>query len=336
MARRILSLTAGALFFAGSLLGAQLVPAAADEAGVIEITEDQTLVVEYDGMGPGAGTENDTATPDFCELSPACRLVKLKVVLPADYDAATNDFAIQVRLDWETGQLPNDQGQENDLDLFLWDQPAGDEPVARSVGTRVPEIVGLSKAEKGTYNVTVRNSLGINRGFTLTVKWINGRLIAPTESVEPGRTEGLFGIEEEEPAPEDEQAFAEPAEQSAIRFGTTTPQFFDPPPVLPSPTSSDDGLGLGLVPIAPDADFDRIGGGTGIEGLLDAGEEKASINSILKQDAVRGPGKPPSGAVLGFWLGAVPVVLLLAFGFVLFRSRPLALSMTSVRASGPG
>jgi hypothetical protein len=327
MPRATKPIAAGLLIAMLSLLCVQLAPASATEVGVMTISECVTVEHEFPALPPGAtpntGDQNDLSTPDICEQVPSCGLVRLKVVLPPDYDAR-NDFAIQVRLEWETGQLPNDQGQANDLDLYLWDEPAKDEPIARSIGTRVPEIVGMTQATNGSYNIVVRNQQGLNSGFKLTVRWINGRYEAPVESQEP--TFGAFTSDEDQTPPA-ESSFDSSSDfesAAAIRDTTAPPQFFEPAPVLPAATPS-----FALDPVVPDADFDRIGGGAGVGGLLDAQEQKASIASILKADKVRKIGKPPSGIVLAFWLAVVPALLLLAIGTALFRRRPLALSVTS-------
>jgi hypothetical protein len=328
MPRATTPLAAGLLIALLSLLCVQLAPASATETGVIEISEGQTIEQSFPALPPGAtpntGDQNDLATPDVCQQFPSCGLVRLKVVLPADYNSS-NDFAIQVRLEWETSQLPNDQGEANDLDLYLWDEPAGDAPIARSIGSRVPEIVGMSQATKGSYNIVVRNQQGLNSGYKLTVRWISGRFEKPVESQDP--TFGGFTADEDQ-APPAESSFDSSSGSSemaaAIRDNPAPPQFFEPAPDLPAVTPS-----FALDPVVPDADFDRIGGGAGVGGLIDAQEQKASIASILKADKVRKAGKPPSGIVLAFWLAVVPILLLIAIGTALFRRRPLALSVAS-------
>ncbi|MEA3075607.1 MAG: hypothetical protein QOF60_515 [Actinomycetota bacterium] len=303
-----------------------IVPASAKPQGDITVREGQTIVRDFPAMGAGAGTENQSAHPDLCQQSPTCDVVKLHIVLPADFDES-NEFAVQVRLDWNTRQLPNDQGQANDLDLFLWDEPAGDPtapaPIARSVGTRVPEIVGLSKPQKGTYNITIRNASGVNEGYKLTVRWIDGRLSTPLESQEPDRaTSGDGSV--------DEQAAAPPADSGGTAFKfrpSQAPAFL--PPSSPGSGSTITGFGQST---GVDPQLDRIGAGSGdLSSLLGGDERKAAIASIIRQDAKHGPARPPSGVVMVVWLGAVPLVLLAAIGLLLYRFRPVAMSMTAVR-----
>jgi hypothetical protein len=325
--RRLAPLALGTLGVA--LAAGLIVPASATPRAEMSVTEGQTVVKEYPAMGAGAGTENETAHPNVCESSPTCDVVKLRIPLPADFDQ-TNEFAVQIRLDWNTRQLPNDQGQSNDLDLFLWDDaaadPTGDSPLARSVGTRVPEIVGLSKPQKGTYDITVRNSSGVNEGYKLTVRWINGRLTTPIESQEPDRLASSDGSLDEAPA-------APPADSGGATFKfrpSEAPAFLTPGGSVNSSTSY-----LGVVGTVLDPQLAQIGGGSGdLSSLLGGDERQAAIASIIRQDAKRGPAKPPSGLAIGVWLGAMPLALLAAIGLLLYRFRPVAMSMAPVRRAG--
>ena len=287
-------------------------PAGAVTRDVVRLAEGQTVSRDYPDMGPAAGTENETALPAVCEASPTCDLIPLTIVLPADY-SPSNDFAIQIRLDWETEQLPNDQGQANDLDLFLWglDEEGGDELIARSVGTRVPEIVGAGQPDKGDYKVTVRNSLGYNAGYKLTFRWISGRIDLPEESEDPGRP--AFTPGEDEPprvAPPPAGGRAQPV------FGEGSAAA---PPDLGDPIRTP----LGDAPVFGDPDF--LGPGVSdLDALLQAPPGGQSLR--FRRSNQLGPAEPPSGMALAIWLIVVPAVL--AGGALLWfvRRRPAALS----------
>ncbi len=312
-------------------LAAVVVPLPANalpEDGV-SIGEGQRKVIAYDGMGLGFSTENETAQPDLCEALPTCRVIPLEVVLPDDFDAATNDFAVQVRLDWETSQLPNNQGQANDLDLFVWDEPQGDDPLARSVGTQVPEIVGLGQPQKGKYNIVVRNSLGNNVGFKLTFRWIDGRLVVPDESQEPSFT----------PFFESGEAFQDGPTPPAPDGGFAGSSFIPTRPApsrVPVGSSLSSGAFPSIVPTAPDelasssleVDEFVVGGPDDIRALLGAGADdpEGGLALFASPVAATGPLDPPSSALLWFWFGVAPLVLLVGLTLFMIRRRPAVLS----------
>ncbi|HVF32823.1 MAG TPA: hypothetical protein VM933_07290, partial [Acidimicrobiales bacterium] len=304
------------------------VPASGFETDAVSISEGQRIVKSYPGMGPGVSTENETAQPDLCENAPTCTVVPLNVVLPADFDPDTNDFAVQVRLDWVTSQLPNNQGQANDLDLFVWDRPQGDAPLGRSVGTVVPEIVGLAQPQKGAYNIVVRNSLGNNVGFKLTFRWIDGRLVAPEESQEPSFTPFFESGESSQdgPTPPPDPDAPTPSRGS---FGSTRPSGTGSfssggfPSIVPDEPSTGVGSTSGM-----DDEF-TFGGQTDIRALLGAGvgDPQGGLELFSTRTAATGPAKPPSPLLFWFWLGAVPLILLGALAVLMLRRRPDVLSL---------
>jgi hypothetical protein len=301
------------------------VPAAAFETDTVSISEGQRIVKSYPGMGPGFSTENETAQPDLCENAPTCTVIPLKVVLPDDFDPATNDFAVQIRLDWETSQLPNNQGQANDLDLFVWDRPQGDEPLGRSVGTVVPEIVGLGQPQKGEYNVVVRNSLGNNVGYKLTIRWIDGRLVTPDESQEPSFTPFFASGESSQdgPTPPPDADASSRTPGSARPIGPSSYSSGGFPSIVPEEPKGDVGSTTSL-----DEEF-AFGAHTDIRALLGAGagDPQGGLELFSTRTAASGPAKPPSPILLWFWLGAVPLILLGALALLMLRRRPEVLSI---------
>lgn len=308
-----------------ALLTTAPVPAAGFETEAVTLSEGKRVVKSYPGMGPGVSTENETAQPDLCENAPTCTVVPLNVVLPEDFDPDTNDFAIQVRLDWETSQLPNNQGQANDLDLFVWDRPQGDDPIGRSVGTQVPEIVGLAQPQKGAYNIVVRNSLGNNVGFKLTFRWIDGRLVTPEESQEPSFTPFFESGEstQDGPTPPPDPQLAAPAgrdsfDSSRLSASASSGGFPSIVPEEPAEVGSTASL---------DDEF-SFGGPTDIRALLGAGvgDPQGGLELFSTRTAATGPAKPPSPLLFWFWLGVVPLVLLGALAVLLLRRRPDVLS----------
>jgi hypothetical protein len=189
------------------------------------------------------------------------------------------------------------------------------------VGTRVPEIVGLSKPQKGTYFITVRNSSGVNDGYKLTVRWINGRLDALTESQEP--VAGSFGDEGEGEFTPEETAPSSAGPDMRLR-PSQAPAFLRPSGV------SGIGPSIGFSPPSADPELASIGSGSGnLSSLLGGDDRQAAITSIIRQDANRGPSEPPSGVLVAFWFGFVPLALLGGIGLLLYRLRPVAMSIAT-------
>ncbi len=333
---RILQAAAAAAI---ALAGVGLVPspATAGTTTAISITEGGRVVKSFPGMGPGFSTENETAEPNFCKTAPTCTVVPLQVNLPSDFDPEKNDFAVQIRLDWETTQLPNNQGQQNDLDLFVWDEPQGKEPLGRSVGTVVPEIVGLAQPQKGKYNIVVRNSFGNNVGYKLTVRWIDGRLVKPDESQEPTFTP-FFESGETTQAGPTPSGSADGGSSSGAGF--TTPRATPRTPRIPPPGSFGGGGFPSIVPEVPSSGGTAFGSTTGLDSEFGAGGQE-DIRALLgaggdaptgglelfkTRAAAAGPVEPPSSVLLWFWLAVVPLVLLGALALFVIRRRPTMLS----------
>ena len=302
-------------------------PALATAQKLVSISEDQKVVLvmpaiqggELGAQGSDSSVGYPSATPSFCTSSPSCDVIPLKVVLPPDYDHDTNDFAVQVRLDWTTTDLPNHQGQANDLDLFIWDQPEGADPVDRSSGGVVPEIAGLAQPEKGNYAIVVRNTTGVNNGYKITVKWINGRLVPQSESQEPE-----FSAFNEDNGPSAYTPTAAPG---------TTKSHVPPPAFFPSSLPTSGGGLTSLFTPANDSQLSALGGSSddALRALLGTNADKAAAGlaaqALFATQATRGTAKAPPGVLLVFWFGFVPLLLLAVGAFLLYRRRPTALSI---------
>ena len=320
--RRLASLavTAG-LFGLLALSPAMPVSALDQAANTIRVTENQTVEKDFGPISsaeplPGLPSPAPRLnTPDRCKQATYCDVIPLEVVLPPTLKPS-DEFFVTVTLDWKTSTLPGvsagghdyTRAQEvNDLDLYVWTDPAGDEPVQQSSTDTTPEKLRLFRPSKGKYSIVVFNYMGPNTGYKLTVSYKPEKIVPPFESLAPDfNPVATPSVPFEAPVEQPEAPPALPIDTSAPVVTTTTAPV-PPKEVTPAP----------LTPVAvdPDPDFTNFSD--------DAFDKQLAAPStdVLREKQVKalGPPKPASSTSLVFWLAVVPLLLVAAGGIWLSR-----------------
>jgi hypothetical protein len=299
------------------------------QAQGLRVQENQAVEQEYPPI-PGQNPIPDVppparnlTTPDDCRTVPWCDVIPLEVLVPPTLQAA-DEFFVNVELSWETQRIP--QGPEvpgngpvtnetpvNDLDLYIWEEPAGEEDVAASTTDVIPEVARLFRPTKGKYQIVVVNYVGPNTGYKLKVSYKPEIIEPPFELLEPVFEPPARPVTELVPSqpPLDLSSGPEPggADLSALPSPpVSAPVAAVPePPVVPS---------LEPVPVEPDPDFANF---------TDSEFEDALAappgSDVLRERRARvvGPAEPASPASLVFWLALVPVALVAGGGVWLAR-----------------
>jgi hypothetical protein len=312
-----------------SLTPAMPVSALDQTANTIRVTENQTVEKDFPPLAsaeplPGLPSPAPRLnTPDRCRQATYCDVVPLEVALPPTLKPS-DEFFVSVALDWKTQTLPGvsaggadyTKPQDiNDLDLYVWADPAGDEPIQASSTAARPEKLRLFRPAKGKYSIAVINYQGPNTGYTLRVEYKPEKIVPPFESLAPD-----FNPVATPPVP-----FVPPVDQSEAppglpidtsgRAETTTTTAAPPPEAKPAPLSP--------VVVDPDPDFTNFADDAFDQQLA------APTTDVLTETQVKsvGPPKPASTSSLVFWLAIVPLLLAAAGGFWLSRKGSAVLRM---------
>jgi hypothetical protein len=170
-------------------------------------------------------------------------------------------------------------------------------PAKKSVTTEASETVSLSSPTSGNYFVVVNNALGVNSGYSLTVTSVY------RHGERPAELDGVAGAVRP-PAP---------ANPSPLADGSFAPEL----PSVPVPQAGVSVPGLvGVQPVDPDL--------AGLPSDLSPG----AANDIFRDgDTATGPREPVSGLTVAVWAGLLPVLLVGAALFALYRRRPRALTV---------
>jgi hypothetical protein len=293
------------------------------------VTENQTVEKNFGpiaAMQPLPGLPAPAPklnTPERCQQATYCDVIPLEVVLPPTLKPS-DEFFVSVALDWKTQTLPGVSAggadytkpqDVNDLDLYVWADPAGDEPVQQSSTGARPEKLRLFRPAKGKYSIVVINYQGPNTGYTLRVEYKPEKIVPPFESLAPD-----FNPVATPPVP-----FVPPVDESDAppvlpidtsgRAETTTTTAAPPPEAKPAPLSP--------VVVDPDPDFTNFADDAFDQQLA------APTTDVLTEKQVKsvGPPKPASTSSLVFWLAIVPLLLAAAGGFWLSRKGSAVLRM---------
>jgi hypothetical protein len=187
-------------------------------------------------------------------------------------------------------------------------EDAGDYTVmSKKTGTRPPLKLEVLEPRLGDYNLTVLNSSGTSTGYTLSARLVVNGFEPPAESQEPDlaptfdESDSAFSFlgsaSTKKPTPDASAAAAAASSETA-----TTPSLssvsLDADPLLGSITEGD------------------------LEGALAA----PMINLARTQQVAAKP-KPPSGAVLLFWVVALPLAGVGGGAVVLVRRRRSAFTI---------
>src|SRR5581483_6614222 len=252
-------------------------------------------------------------TPAACRQAAYCDVIPLEIVLPPGLRPA-DEFFVSVQLDWKTSTLPGTDytrpTEVNDMDLYVWTDPAGDEPVQQSSTGTMPEKLRLFRPTKGKYSIVVFNYRGPNTGYRLTVADKPEQIVPPFESLAPDFNPPALAVEApavEEPA---EQPEAPPARPAA----PPVPVVSDAPAPVP-PKADVAPPALTPVPVEPDPDFSNFSD-EAFDRQLAA--PSADVLQAKRAKAV-GPPPPASAGSLVLWLAGVPLLLVAAGGLWLWR-----------------
>jgi hypothetical protein len=321
----------------GMLLGvlalspAMPVSALDQAANTIRITENQKVEKEFNpipGMNPLPITPPAPApnlnTPEQCKQQPYCDVIPLEVVLPPTLEKA-DEFFVAVTLEWKTERIDGISagGNEyleprdvNDMDLYVWDDPMGEEPIVQSASSRNPEFLRLFRPSKGKYSIIVFNYSGPNTGYKLTVEYKPEHIESPFESLAPD-----FTPVETPPLPY--EAPVETPEETPVLPIDTSGDEVTTPTAPPAPSTEATSAPLTPVAIDPDPDFTNFADDAFDEQLA------APTTDVLTEKQVKavGPAKPASAGSLIFWLAIVPMLLLAVGGFWLSKKGSAVLKL---------
>jgi hypothetical protein len=317
--RRLLA--AASLALVAAALAGPAGPVSALSQPGLRVVENQTVEQAYGpipGQNPAPATPPptpDLVTPDTCRQVTYCDVVPLEVVVPATLKEE-DEFFVHVELTWKTSQIPatalTGDIAVNDMDLYVWEDPQGEEFLEESASNDVPEQLKMYRPVKGKYQIVVLNYSGPNTGYQLKVSYKPERIVPPFESLEP---EFQMPLDPVDTAP-----LTPPVDLS--EFEAAPPPDFsgapvEPPP--PAPVAAPEpvvAVPLEPVPVEPDPDFAGFDDAEFEESLAAPAE-----TDVLRQRQARavGPPTPASGASLLFWLAAVPLALVAAAGVWLAR-----------------
>ena len=324
--------TSGVLLGVLALSPAMPVSALDQPGGAIQITENQKVEKEFGPIPaqnpvPGGVLPAPVPkfnTPEMCKQQPFCDVIPLEVVLPPTLKPA-DEFFVSIALDWKTERIdgvsagghdyvsPTDV---NDMDLYVWDDPVGEEPAQQSATGKVPEDLRLFRPSKGKYSIVVFNFTGPNTGYKLTVEYKPESIVPPFESLAPEFTPG------ETPPVPFEPPVELPEETPAPPIDTSGADV-TPPALPPAPPAEAAPAPLTPVMIEPDPDFTNFAD--------DAFDEQLAAPTtdvlIEKQVKAVGPPKPASAGSLVFWLAIVPILLVAAAGIWLSKKGSAVLKL---------
>lgn len=319
--------TSGVLLGLLALSPAMPVSAMEQSNNAIRVTENQTVEKEFGPIAmanpapavPPAVPAPRSNTPETCKQAAYCDVIPLEVVLPPDFKPK-DEFFVTVSLEWKTDQLPGVKVGEaeyrkaedvNDLDLYVWSDPATEEPVQQGATASRPEQARMFRPDKGKYSIVVFNYVGPNTGYKLRVEYKEENLVPPFESLAPEFT----------PVATPPEPFVPPVELTEPETAPTLPidtSGFDTPPATSSPAPPAEATAAPLTPVAiePDPDFTNFAD--------DAFDEQLAAppgSDVLQEKQVKavGPPKPASTTSLVFWLAMVPLLLLTGGGLWLSR-----------------
>lgn len=273
-------------------------PAGAAGQDPVRVVEGQDVEREY---GPIPG--NWPAAPTLKWLPPSCGdggagsatcdNIPIEVVRPEIGEL--DDWFMVLEIAFE----PADAG---DLDIYLWDDAQNGSyiEVSRSAGSGNPEVIKTFTPELGKYNLTVVNWAGPNTGYTLKAYLVVAEFTPPFEVLAPEFTpsDGGSGFG-------DGSAWSpSPIDYSAV-------------PDDLGPASG--GPQFGEIAIHTDDDFAEFG-----ESDFDREISAPAIPAGTRR-SLPAPSDVP-GLVAFFWLGLVPLILLLLGAFLIRRRSQASMS----------
>lgn len=318
----------------------------------IKIENNNTTKKPYGPMAVNDAGSTFTDDPETCAAVPFCTAVPLEVLLPSNFNPDINEFVLTVRLGWDDGGVSagGQSAQGNDLDMYIYvigKDAKGNttyKEVGRSAGSSQPEVSKLFTPSKTNYVIVVYNFVGVNKGFDLTLTYRDATIRdVGTFETGPSARPGAGGSTADADASGSDFASPPSAPGSAssdssslsARPSPNVRPTFSSPSALPFANPS---LTTGPAVVAPT-------GPAGFSGLPIGADTSKDLNSSLapneSQDIFKprvplGPPKPVSGALLIFWFGVVPLVLVGAAAVLMIRRRPAALTVRAQPHPAPG
>jgi len=323
----------GALLLGVVATSAPVTPVGAldQTANLIRVGENQTVEKTFGpipGQHPIPATPPAPAprldTPDDCRKLPYCDVVPLEVVLPPTL-RPSDEFFVTVELNWDTTTIPatlyTKPRRVNDLDLYVWTDPQGDQPIRESATDALPEQLKLFRPSKGRYSIVVMNYVGPNSGYRLKVSYVPEKIVPPFESLDPGYVPPVLSPPAPEPVTAPVDLSAEPAAPPPPdRYPVVEPA----PPAPPAPPVEATPAPLTPVAVGPDPDFSNFD-----DNAFDRQLAAPPASDVLVEKQVKavGPPKPASTASLMVWLVLLPLLLVAAGGFWLSRKGSAVLKL---------
>ncbi len=331
-ARRLAGFAMSGVLLGMLALSPAMPVSALDQAAhAIQVTENQKVEKEFGpiaGQNPAPGyllpaPAPKLNTPEMCKQQPFCDVIPLEVVLPPTLKPA-DEFFVSVTLEWKTGRIEGVSagGHEyvkptdvNDLDLYVWDDPIGEEPANQAATAKTPETLRLFRPSKGKYSIVVFNYSGPNTGYKLTVEYRPEHIESPFESLAPDFMPIETPVTPFEPPVEDLGPVELPVDTSGQDFTPVTQPTAPPAESAPAP--------LTPAVIDPDPDFTNFADDAFDEQLA------APTTDVLTEKQVKavGPPKPASAESLIFWLAIVPMLLLAVGGIWLSKKGSAVLKL---------
>jgi hypothetical protein len=330
-ARRIAGFAASGLLLGLLALSPAMPVSALDQAAnTIKVTENQTVEKEFQpipGQNPLPGLPAPAPklnTPESCRQATYCDVIPLEVVLPPTLKPS-DEFFVSVALEWKTDKLPGIKVGEaeytkeqdvNDLDLYVWAEPPGEEPVQASSTAANPEALRVFRPTNGKYSIVVFNYAGPNTGYKLKVEYKPESIIPPFESLAPD-----FLPVAAPPLPFEPPVESPEPETPTLPVDTSGVE--TPPATAPAPPAEAKPAPLTPVAIDPDPDFTNFADDAFDDQLA------APTTDVLTEKQVKavGPPKPASTTSLVFWLAIVPLLVLGGGGFWLSRKGSAVLKL---------
>ena len=331
---RALRLVAALLLIATPALLAAAPPASANDGGTWNYkvgTPEQAQ--EYGPMAVNDASGNWTGDPETCIQLPWCTTVVLHADFPPGWDAEVNEYVLKTVLSWDDHPVANvqegpaggNQQSANDIDMYAYKKvtvtdsdgkPATEyQRVNQGATASQPEVMKLfgSQPDNPDVYLVIYNSIGVNTGFTIDVKYKNTSVEALPEyggGSKPSSSSGSSDFGSSTATPVKAGGYVPP---NASGLPSSAPSLVPFIPGSSSATTGSDDFGLSL---PPDKSF-----------LNELGTPKSSIDILAKSRGGVGPPKSVPAVLLFFWLGVVPIALVSGGIGWLARRRPAALTL---------
>lgn len=306
----------GALGLLVAMLAGSAMPSSALEQEGLKVAENETDAREYQPIplfNPAPDTAAVDTSPESCRTAAWCDVIPLDVVR-APGVGPDDEYFVQVKLEWETDEIPENEvtGEArttNDLDLYVWDDdPEAPAPRYMSASVGEPEELSMFRPV-GRYWVVVANYLGFNTGYRLSAHYEPNPLPPPFELLEP--VFDLPPLPAEEPLPELPVEEADEPEPVVTAPEPAPPVAAPAPPAPPAPEPT-----FEPVPVEADPDFADFDD-SDFEDALAAPPQ----SDVLRERRARtvAPPEPASAPSVVFWMALVPLALAAGGGIWLAR-----------------